>query len=393
MIPELYRGREQSFVKHFILKQYLQSLAFKILLSGHYEEIVYVDGFSGPWEACDPEFNDTSFKIAIDVLLDVQKQVRSTGRRASIKCVLVEKKARKYAQLVEAVESYNAPGEEFSITTMRGRFEDNIPAIMDTIGNSFPLVFIDPTGWNGYAYDQTRALLAHTPGEVIINFMYSFFHRFLDVDNPALETQRKALLGDDWRSQFDAWMESGEMPTREEAITELYRAKLREVGNFKHVVTTKIEKPTEDRAHYFLAYATRHVKGLDTFREIEAKALQLQDSTRRHAKHRKAEEKSGQRTLFDVDEMSQNASHDDFLEAQFDAAKQAVVQTLKRHGACRHRAMKTAILERFTLRPSDVNALMSELAREGVIEATWKLRSSRARVPHDEDMIILMSNT
>lgn len=42
-----YTGREQTKAKHFILKRYLQALAFKVL---RYFDITYVDGFSGPWK-------------------------------------------------------------------------------------------------------------------------------------------------------------------------------------------------------------------------------------------------------------------------------------------------------------------------------------------------------
>ena len=42
-----YSGREQTQAKHFILRRYLQALAFKVL---SFQDITYVDGFSGPWK-------------------------------------------------------------------------------------------------------------------------------------------------------------------------------------------------------------------------------------------------------------------------------------------------------------------------------------------------------
>lgn len=79
-----YSGREQTQAKHFILKRYLQALAFKVLT---FQDITYVDGFSGPWETKTENFVDLSFMIAISVLLDAQKQYRErTGvsRRDSV---------------------------------------------------------------------------------------------------------------------------------------------------------------------------------------------------------------------------------------------------------------------------------------------------------------------
>ncbi len=65
-----YFDREQTKAKHFILKRYLQALAFKVL---RFSAITYVDGFSGPWETQTQDFADSSFKIAIEVLKDAQQ--------------------------------------------------------------------------------------------------------------------------------------------------------------------------------------------------------------------------------------------------------------------------------------------------------------------------------
>ena len=62
-----YSGREQTKAKHFILKSYLEALAFKVL---NFTDITYVDGFSGPWKSTEAEFKDSSFMIAIAVLMD-----------------------------------------------------------------------------------------------------------------------------------------------------------------------------------------------------------------------------------------------------------------------------------------------------------------------------------
>lgn len=65
-----YSGREQTGTKHFILKRYLQALAFKVLT---FSDLTYVDGFSGPWETKTEDFADSSFMIAITVLKDAQQ--------------------------------------------------------------------------------------------------------------------------------------------------------------------------------------------------------------------------------------------------------------------------------------------------------------------------------
>jgi len=63
---ELYRDREQSYVKHVILRTYLERFAH--IIGSWADSITYVDCFSGPWQTKSEEFRDTSFGIAIDEL-------------------------------------------------------------------------------------------------------------------------------------------------------------------------------------------------------------------------------------------------------------------------------------------------------------------------------------
>ena len=90
-----YSGREQTKAKHFILKRYLQALAFKVLT---FSDVTYVDGFSGPWETKTENFGDSSFMIAISVLQDAQKQIfERRGIRRQIRCFFSEKEPEVFA--------------------------------------------------------------------------------------------------------------------------------------------------------------------------------------------------------------------------------------------------------------------------------------------------------
>jgi hypothetical protein len=82
-VSDPYSGREQTQAKHFILRRYLQALAFKVL---SFQDITYVDGFSGPWETKTENFSDSSFMIAISVLLDAQQRYLERGISRKIRC-------------------------------------------------------------------------------------------------------------------------------------------------------------------------------------------------------------------------------------------------------------------------------------------------------------------
>jgi hypothetical protein len=66
-----YVGREQAYVKHHFLAGYLERLIFKT--ASAYREIVYADGFSGPWQNQGERFEDTSFGIALKALTLVKQ--------------------------------------------------------------------------------------------------------------------------------------------------------------------------------------------------------------------------------------------------------------------------------------------------------------------------------
>ena len=69
-----YAGREQTYLKHFVLKKYLERVAYNIF--SFRPDFTYVDGFSGPWKSDDERYEDTSFSIAIEQLRSVQIGVK-----------------------------------------------------------------------------------------------------------------------------------------------------------------------------------------------------------------------------------------------------------------------------------------------------------------------------
>jgi hypothetical protein len=92
--PEHYAGREQAYVKHFFLKRYFSDLIHKI--SNSYEEIIYVDGFSGPWQSEQDDLGDTSFGIALDAMRSAKAARRKDGRNVEMHALLVERNKKRF---------------------------------------------------------------------------------------------------------------------------------------------------------------------------------------------------------------------------------------------------------------------------------------------------------
>lgn len=360
-----YQDREQTKAKHFLLKSYLQALAFKVL---RYKDLTYVDGFSGPWETQTEDFADSSFMIAISALEDAQKTLfEQTKKRPKVRCFFSENNPGAFVKLREAVKPYHRPEQNFEIKVYCGEFESAVSDIKNFVGTSFALIFIDPTGWTGFAFDKIKSLFAPRYCEVLINFMYGHVRRFIDSGDPAtIESLNPILGGPGWRDRLDPSLSRGE------ALVKLFRETLKASGNFKYAVATKIDKPTEDRPHFFMAYATKSYAGLTTFRDNENKALRSHAANRARAKARKHETRSGTRDMFvEHDAEVQESSVEDDVAADMERAAPQILEIVARAGAVEFSNVAGAIMETYMLKETNVKNVVVRLAKEGKLEDTW----------------------
>ena len=380
-MSDLYKGREQTQAKHFILRRYLQALAFKVLSA--WDTLTFVDGFSGPWESRTPDFSDTSFMIAIDVLKDAQRHFRSRNQNKSIKCFFVEKKPTAFSQLDPAVRAHHDPNNRFFVETYEGEFEHAVPTIASYVQRSFALIFIDPTGWTGFAFDKISTLLRHPHGEVLVNIMYDHINRFINSEDIEIEKSFEQILGGPgWKFRLDQ-----ELP-RGQALLKLFREILKNAGGYNYATTTCIEKATADRPHYFLAYGTRKPAGLEAFREVEWLALRQHEDNRRQVKADRREQRTGMSDLFAAVQSGDDSSIESLVQKNKVDVKKQVVLTMQKHrSAVRFDVLWSRVLEAHMLRVKDVKDICVELAAEGVIESPWRAKGNRK--PHDDDLIRL----
>ena len=140
-IPVEYKGREQTYVKHFFLRHYLEKVAYKTLST--YDSFVYVDGFSGPWKSAGEGFSDTSFGIALEKLRQVKAGWKERKRDVNLKCVFVEKKRESCRELEAVAIRY----PDLDILIIQGKFEESIQQILRFVERGFCFLFVDPTNW------------------------------------------------------------------------------------------------------------------------------------------------------------------------------------------------------------------------------------------------------
>jgi three-Cys-motif partner protein len=381
---DTYTDREQTKAKHYILRHYLQALAFKVLRNW---DIAYVDGFSGPWKSNTPDFSDTSFMIAIGVLKDAQRVVREqTNRTPKIRCFFSEKDPAAYRQMVDAVAPFHRPDEGFEIKTYPGEFVEAVSEIRAFVGNFFPLIFIDPTGWTEYPLTKIASLFSANKVEVLINFMYGHINRFISHPDEKITASLDPILGGPgWKERLDPSLKPGP------AVEKLFRETLKAAGNFGYVISTRIDKNTEDRPHFFLAYGTKDRNGLKAFRATEFDALKEHARSRSAAKTRKRETRTGGGELpffADFDADLEEASIESIVAEQKALAKERLVQMLKEKSTIRFTKVIDVLLEAYMVRETNVKDICVELAKDGKIRNTW---GTGNRKPNDDTVIQLSS--
>jgi three-Cys-motif partner protein len=292
----LYRDREQSYVKHVILRTYLERFAH--IVGSWVDSITYVDGFSGPWQARSEDYRDTSFGIAINELRKARQNLfASSGKQVALRCFFVESARESFYRL----DAFRKTIDDIEIRVANSGFEAALPQIQafiqKPIGTNFTFILVDPKGWDGFSKAAMGDLLLFHNVEVLVNFMTSFIKRFLESPDQLTQQQLEALFGD---GSFRSVIQGLSGLEREYAVVNAYARNLARIGNFEYVCKALVLNPEIDKTHYHLVYATRNLKGVEVFKQAESKAMKQMNVTRSEIHQRKREEKTQQKELFDA---------------------------------------------------------------------------------------------
>jgi three-Cys-motif partner protein len=279
-----YGGREQAFVKHYLLEKYLPDWAYKV--GSRWGSLVYVDGFAGPWGSKDPNYADTSFGIAVNALRNSRAGL-SSKVNLSVGSILVEKEKERFIELDTFAKSNNQPG--FLVKAIRGRFVDclsQVNAEIREVGvQPFKFVLLDPKGWVDIPMLTLRPFLTGRSCEVLVNLMTSDIIRFLNEDTRA-ESYR-SLFG---RPGVLELLQNAEGIERVDLAVKEYCRSLKQLCQFQHVSSAAILEPTKREIKYFLVYATQSPIGIAVFKDAEMKAAKIQELVREEKELQKTQQ-------------------------------------------------------------------------------------------------------
>jgi three-Cys-motif partner protein len=320
---EIYHGREQTLVKHFILRRYLERFAH--IIGSGWNTITYVDCFSGPWQNRAEDLKDTSFAIALGELRKARATHAERGKELRLRCMFLEKDPAAYAKLREFADQ----AVDIEVET---RNSELVAALGDVLafirrGGSSSFIFIDPTGWKGFEMALIAPLLRLKPGEVLINFMTDFIRRFIDRPDQHTREQFADLFGSDGVKD---WIQAfSDAQDREDALITSYAENVQETGGFPFTCAAIILYPEIDRRFFHLIYATRSRRGVGVFKEVEQRAMEVQNQTRAELKQRKRVRGTGQAELFSALEVD-DSSPMDLLRCRYLArAQQRILDVLR----------------------------------------------------------------
>ena len=377
---DVYRGREQSFIKHLFLKHYLQAAGYKTL-QGRSPTFNFVDAFAGPWRVSDDaNYSDASFDQALQTLEDVRANLGKTGVAGlKIRFCLCEKRAEAVAEL----RRYAKRKASFEIHVIHGSFEDNLDRIAGICRDGFTFTFIDPTGWD-IRSEPVLEFLRRQNGEFLLNFMAEHVNRHAEYSKVAASFGR-FLADPDWAVDFDA------LPTdwnNEKRILFILKSKMKDARAARYLPDFAIRKPRENRVKMRLVLGTHSIRGLEVFRDVQAKVERAEIEM-----NNKLRDPNDRRpSLFSEDEivdMQQDLAGVGCPRFQREA-EERVKKLLVEGISVAFNEIAACVLEEVPMRVTEVRLLLVEMKKLGIVAFDLP---PRRRVPQPETRISLSAQT
>jgi three-Cys-motif partner protein len=360
-----YDEREQSGIKHYALRLYLEAAA---LILGNTRNLKYVDCCAGPWEARSLDYSDTSFGIAVRTLKDAADQLSARGISPRFACLLIEKNTNAFAKLEAFAKQIDS--RALPVCARNWDFTERIVEIVRNCSNpgTFPFIFIDPKGWQLAGISKIRPLLELNPGEVLINLMSSFISRFIK-DN---KTDFSDLLGADFpllRTLSGAELES--------AIIDKYCELVKRVGAFDYVCALPVMNPDMDSFNFHLIYATRHRKGVEVFKAVEKRTEKETHIIRAELQQKDRQSKTGNLELFTADVQYRENCYQRLARANNERAHEAVRALIETTSRVSYDACWGAALQFSAVYEPHLRGWIESWERDGIVTVEGKQPKAR----------------
>jgi three-Cys-motif partner protein len=373
---DLYRDREQSFIKHQFLTKYLQAAAYKTL-QAHSPTFNFVDAFAGPWRVSDDaKYSDASFDQAINTLEAVRADLGKRGVGGlRIRFCFCEQRPDAVARLRE----YAASKGQFEIHVFEGAFENNLNAIGAKLKDGFTFTFIDPTGWN-IRNEEVFRFLREQNGEFMLNFMSDHINRHAEYHEVAASFGR-FLADAQWADEF------ARLPAEwnnERKMLHLLKATMRANKVASYIPDFSIMVPRRDRVKMRLLLGTHSSSGLEVFRDVQEKVEKQELEMR----HNLREGGSPQVSLFSSADIAafQQEQKGVGCKANRARAEEIIVDFLRGRTRAFPGPMFNQVMEEVPIRRTHLNKVLTDMRDRGVVRFDLP---AKKRVPQFDTTISL----
>ena len=379
-IPREYHGREQSYLKHQVLTEYLRLWGHKLgsLARKGPVRLWYVDCFAGPWQQRDQDLRDTSIYIGLKSLEEAGETWRKQGHTIELGAIFVEKKKRAFEQLDVYLR---ARAGAVKTIPLRGEFGACVPDIRKHLGDDPAFVFVDPTGFKGVEMQHIKPLMQPRMRDVLVNVMFNHINRFKDDPREFLRKQMCAFFG-----LGDETLPPG---LSEPELLKLYRQKLKDNCGIQYAADLAVPHPTRERTWFRLVIGGKHPKVLQVFRDVENQVMgERAARIRMGAKQRYQEDRSNQLSFGLHGDLPQGH----WYERQNLDDRQVILQELMTRlpstGSRPFALLWPALLEEHHLTYSELARLVADAARTNLLRIAPD--RPRRRATQDDDEISLL---
>ncbi|WP_438033719.1 three-Cys-motif partner protein TcmP [Sorangium sp. So ce204] len=358
-VPAQYQGREQSYLKHRVLEEYLLAWGHKLgsLAQRRRVRLCYVDGFAGPWQAKDAALADTSISIGLEALEAAVKTWRDKGHSINVDAYFVEKDPHAFASLERFIKGRTG---RVHAQAFPGEFGAHVGNIRRLLGGDPGFVFVDPTGWKGAAMRFIAPLLADSrQRDVLVNVMFDHINRFKDDPRHFLREQMREFFG----------LADRDMPAAlsEEELFALYRRQLKEQCGVEYAADLAIPHPTVERTKFRLVVGGNSPAVLEVFRDAERKVIGAEAaSVRDQAALRAKEEKTGQLTLLAAPPAT-DSRYESLHARALAQAPRDVLARLATKNSLEFRKLWPELLEAHHVTRPELGKLVWKMYKEGTI--------------------------
>ena len=127
------------------------------------------------------DLSDTSIGISLEQMARRQQSLKDVfGQDITFRALYIEKDPVAFKKLQAFLSQQRYPSVETEC--LNGDYTDLLTEIVSWCGTRFTFFFVDPTGWRNVVGAKTMLpLLKLGKAEFLINLMYDFVNRFVDV--------------------------------------------------------------------------------------------------------------------------------------------------------------------------------------------------------------------